>query len=158
MRGLPSLEDLRMDVRHALRALWRSPAFTLVAVVTLMLAIGANVVVFGVLNAVLLRPLDVRDPQNLYQLRLKPWASGKLLTTSYPAFEDYRQRSTTFSTDLRADWIRPYTRSRFADGTITQTTNASIRKTLYDDQPGSYSLAFSCSYGGIAQLSIPNCA
>ncbi len=85
------------DLRFALRMLWKSPAFTLVALVTLMLGIGANVVVFGVLNAVLLHPLDVSDPQNLYQLRLKPWTSFKLLTTSYPAFEDLRRRNTTFS-------------------------------------------------------------
>jgi predicted permease len=62
-----------------------------------MVGIGANVVVFGVVNAVLLRPLDVSEPHNLYQIRLKPWASFKTLTTSYPAFEDYRQRNTTFS-------------------------------------------------------------
>ena len=74
-----------MDVRYALRILWKSPAFTLVALVTLMLGIGANVVVFGVVNAVLLHPLDVSDPQNLYQLRIGSWANGKLLTTSYPA-------------------------------------------------------------------------
>jgi predicted permease len=91
------VKDLLLDVRFALRVLWKSPAFTLVALVTLMLGIGANVLVFGIVNAVLLRPLDVSDPQNLYQLRLKPWTSGKLLTTSYPAFEDYRQRSITFS-------------------------------------------------------------
>ncbi len=91
------MHDLLLDIRHALRVLWKSPAFTLVALVTLMLGIGANVVVFGVLNAVLLHPLDVSDPQNLYQLRLKPWTSFKLLTTSYPAFEDFRQRNTTFS-------------------------------------------------------------
>jgi predicted permease len=91
------MKDLLMDVRYALRVLWKSPAFTLVALVTLMLGIGANVVVFGVVNAVLLRPLDVSEPHNLYQIRLKPWASFKELTTSYPAFEDYRQRNTTFS-------------------------------------------------------------
>ncbi|MBA3881809.1 MAG: ABC transporter permease [Chthoniobacterales bacterium] len=95
--GLPLLEDLMLDVRYALRVLWKSPAFTLVGIFTLALGIGANVVVFGVVNAVLLRPLDVSDPHNLYQLRLKPWTSGKALTTSYPAFEDYRQRNTTFS-------------------------------------------------------------
>jgi predicted permease len=48
-------------------------------------------------NAVPLHPLDVSDPQNLYQLRLKPWTSFKLLTTSYPAYEDLRRRNTTFS-------------------------------------------------------------
>ena len=91
------MHDLLLDIRYALRVLWKSPAFTLVALVTLMLGIGANVVVFGVVNSVLLRPLDVGDPQNLYQLRLKPWTSFKELTTSYPAFEDIRQRNTTFS-------------------------------------------------------------
>ncbi len=91
------MRDVLLDVRYALRVLWKSPAFTLVAFVTLMLGIGANVIVFGVVNAVLLHPLDVRDPQNLYQLRLKPWTSFKLLTTSYPAFENLRQRNSTFS-------------------------------------------------------------
>src|SRR6266481_7669861 len=91
------MKDLLMDVRYALRILWKSPAFTLVALVTLMLGIGANVVVFGVVNAVLLHPLDVSDPQNLYQLRIGSWTNGKLLTTSYPAFGDIRQRNTTFS-------------------------------------------------------------
>src|SRR5438874_11740083 len=90
------MHDLLLDIRYALRVLWKSPAFTLVALVTLMLGIGANILVFGVVNAVLLLPLDVSDLQRLYQLRLKPWTSGKALTTSYPAFEDYRQRTTTF--------------------------------------------------------------
>jgi hypothetical protein len=90
-------DQLWQDVVFACRVLRKSPAFTLVAVFTLMLSIGANVVVFGVVNAVLLHPLDVSDPQNLYQLRLGEWTSGKLLTTSYPAYHDYRQRNTTFS-------------------------------------------------------------
>jgi predicted permease len=91
------MRDLLLDIRYALRVLWKSPAFTLVALVTLMLGIGANVVVFGVVNAVLLHPLEVSDPQNLYQLRLKPWTSFKLLTTSYPAYGDLSRRNTTFS-------------------------------------------------------------
>jgi predicted permease len=91
------MKDLLLDIRYALRVLWKSPAFALVAIVTLMLGIGANVLVFGVVNAVVLRPLEVSEPQNLYELRLKPWTAWKLLTTSYPAFEDYQQRNTTFS-------------------------------------------------------------
>jgi predicted permease len=91
------MRDLLLDIRYAVRVLWKSPAFTLVALLTLTLGIGANVVVFGIVNAVLLHPLDVSDPQNLYQLRLKPWTSFKLLTTSYPAYEDLRRRNSTFS-------------------------------------------------------------
>jgi hypothetical protein len=56
------LENLLRDVRYGFRGLRRSPAFTLVALVTLALGIGANVVVFSVLNAILLRPLEVNDP------------------------------------------------------------------------------------------------
>jgi predicted permease len=91
------MKDLLLDIRYAMRVLWKSPAFTLVALITLMLGIGANVVVFGLVNAVLLRPLDVSDSKNLYQLRVGPWTNFKSLTTSYPAFEDYQRRNTTFS-------------------------------------------------------------
>src|SRR5580693_6398334 len=91
------VDNLVLDVHYAFRVLRKSPAFTVVALLTLMLGIGANVVVFGVVNAVLLHPLEVSDPQSLYQIRHKPWMSGRLLTTSYPAFEDFRQRNTTFS-------------------------------------------------------------
>src|SRR5882724_1159902 len=91
------MNDLLMDIRYALRVLRKSPAFTLVALLTLTLGIGANVVVFGIVNAILLRPLDVSDPQNLYQVRNGVWTNWKLLTTSYPAFQDYQKRNTTLS-------------------------------------------------------------
>ena len=114
------MKDLLLDIRYAVRVLWKSPAFTLVAVLTLMLGIGANIVVFGVMNAVLLHPLDVSDPQNLYQLRHREWTYGKLLTTSYPAFEDFRQRNTTF-TGVAA--FNGYAHARLSWGNSTKSVN-----------------------------------
>lgn len=90
-----SLNGLWHDVRYALRQMRRSPGFALTAIVTLALGIGANIVVFGVLNAVLLDPLhEVKEPGRLYQLSQKEWMSGG---PSYPAYEDFKRRNTTFS-------------------------------------------------------------
>src|SRR6201999_893066 len=62
----PTLESVWADVRFALRQLRKSPGFTITAVLTLTLAIGANAVVFGVLNALILRPLNVPQPESLF--------------------------------------------------------------------------------------------
>jgi predicted permease len=95
--GLSLMQDLLLDVRFALRGFRRNPAFALVAVLSLALAIGANGFVFAVLNTVVLRPFEVSDPQSLYQIRYGPRMSGSNLTTSYPAFQDLRRRNTSFS-------------------------------------------------------------
>ncbi len=89
-----SLEGVWRDVKFALRQLKRSPGFAVTAIVTLALGIGANIVVFGVLNAVILHPLSIADPQSVYQIYHKEWMSGG---PSYPAFEDFRRRNTTFA-------------------------------------------------------------
>ncbi|HTW47686.1 MAG TPA: ABC transporter permease [Acidobacteriaceae bacterium] len=88
------IDGVWRDVKFALRQLRRSPGFAVTAMVTLALGIGANIVVFGVLNAVLLQPLPVKDPQQIVQIYHKEWMSGG---PSFPAFEDYQQRNTTFS-------------------------------------------------------------
>ena len=89
----PTLESIWSDVRFALRQLRRSPGFTIAAVLTLALAIGANAVVFSILNAFLLRPLNVSRPESLYQLQHGDEASAY---QSYPDYIDLRDRSRSF--------------------------------------------------------------
>ena len=65
-----SIESLLRDVRYALRGFARSPGFTAVAIITLALGIGANTAVFQLLDAVRLRSLPIRRPQELVELRI----------------------------------------------------------------------------------------
>src|ERR1700723_182302 len=78
-----NLETFWSDMRYAARQLRRSPGFTLTAVLTLALAIGANAVVFSVLNALILRPLNVPQPRSLYGI----WHTGSNdMSQSYPDY------------------------------------------------------------------------
>jgi len=80
------------DVRYSLRVLRKSPGFTIAAVLTLALAIGANAVVFAVLNALILRPLNVPHADSLYTLE----HGDKEQSTSYPDYLDLRARNRSF--------------------------------------------------------------
>jgi predicted permease len=94
----PTLESIVSDVRFAFRQLRRSPGFTIAAVLTLALAIGANAVVFSILDAFLLRPLNVARPSSLYELQHGTDISNY---QSYPDYLDLRDRNRTFD-DLAA--------------------------------------------------------
>ena len=97
--GAPSafLRAIRQDVRHALRMLRRTPGFTLAALATLALAIGANSAIFSVAHGVLMRPLPYPDADRLAMV----WMDNARISLredwhSYPGYADYRAGNTTF--------------------------------------------------------------
>src|SRR5580698_7952127 len=88
------MSGLFQDIRYAMRQLRKSPGFTLAAVITLALAIGANAVVFSVMDAFLLRPLNVPNAQSLYAIERR--ASFLDPSQSYPDYLDIRERNRSF--------------------------------------------------------------
>ena len=80
------------DLGYAIRQLRKSPGFTFAAILTLAVAIGANAVVFSLLNQLVLRPLNVPGGENLYQVQ---WPQG-FPAQSYPDYLDLRDRSRSF--------------------------------------------------------------
>ena len=90
------IETVIQDVRFGLRVLRKSPGFTVVAVFTLALAIGANAVVFGLLNALILRPLNVPQPESLYGIDRARDDPAQQSLQSYPDYLDLRDRNRSF--------------------------------------------------------------
>ena len=91
-------------MRYAIRVLGKSPTFTLVAILSLALGIGANTAIFTLLDQVLLRALPVRAPEQLVTLQFTGGDEGSLrsrdeggLYFSYPMYRDLRDRNTVFS-------------------------------------------------------------
>jgi predicted permease len=81
------------DMRYSLRVLLKSPGFTIVAVLTLALAIGANAIVFAVLNGLFLRPLNVPQGRSLYSIQR---GNDNYIIQSYPDYLDLRDRNRSF--------------------------------------------------------------
>ncbi|MGA8311908.1 MAG: ABC transporter permease [Terriglobales bacterium] len=92
------MTTLLQDLRFALRQLRKSSGFSIAAILTLAMAIGANAVVFGVMNGLILRPLNVPQAQSLYAIER---ASDKDMAQSYPNYLDLRDRNRSFD-DLAA--------------------------------------------------------
>jgi predicted permease len=92
------MHEIWMDLKVATRRLRRSPGFALTVVVSLTMAIAANLVVFGVLNAAVTRQMGIAAPEQVWEVVQKP---AGYTNESYPDYRDFESRNTTF-TDIAA--------------------------------------------------------
>jgi predicted permease len=96
------MSSIVQNLRYSIRMLWKSPSFSMVAVVTLALAIGANATIFSFINGLLLRPIaGVERPDRLVGIYTSDYSSGAYGASSYPDYLDFRAQASAF-TDLAA--------------------------------------------------------
>lgn len=92
-RGTRRLEDLWRDARFAVRMLWRAPLFAATAILTIALGVGANTLVFSVVQGLVLRPLPIDKPERVWFVQ---W-SGSAVSHSFPLYRQLRDRNRTFA-------------------------------------------------------------
>ena len=115
--GWGSAERLIQDVRFAVRSLRRNPGFALVAILTLALGVGPTAAVFGVLDAVVLRPLPVPEPHRL--VRVVPQMRGSRWILVYPLFEGLRDQQQSLD-GIFAVSDQPNLKVRFDDSSAPE--------------------------------------
>ena len=123
--GLRLFDELRGDVTYAVRLLRRSPAFTIVALLSLALGIGANTAIFSLIDSVLVKTLPVQDPQQLFFVDNSGGKSGGSSGPPYPCFERLRDHNRFLSSiaafsqrqfKLSIDGVPERVRGQFASG------------------------------------------
>src|SRR5262249_25602361 len=95
-RGVKWLEEPGQDLRYGTRMLLKKPGFTLVAVITLALGIGANTAIFGLIDAVLIKTLPIERPEELFFID-NVGARGGGGSPPYPCFEQFRKQGQSFA-------------------------------------------------------------
>jgi putative ABC transport system permease protein len=127
-RAFALVETTAQDLRYALRTLRKSPGFTITTVAVLALAIGANTAMFSVLNAVLLRPLPYRSPEQLAMLWTEdPTQNFREGRSALPDVEQWRGQSRSFTDMASFDAV---SRMLTGDDGVEQILGASISPNL----------------------------
>jgi putative ABC transport system permease protein len=96
LRGMPVVESYIQDFRFGVRGLLKNRGFTLVALLTLAIGIGANTAMFTVLNAILVQPLPLRNPERLMALFSSNESGTQTFFSAPGVYLDWRERSTSF--------------------------------------------------------------
>lgn len=134
-RGVSFAESLVQDLRFGLRVLRKNPGFTSVAVITLALGIGANAAIFTVINAVMLRALPVKHPEELVTVgnpaRVHSWGTGNPRTDcfSYPLYRELRDNNQVFSSLLASANLG--TARMVIDGDMETTTGRLVTENYF---------------------------
>jgi predicted permease len=148
--GLRLFDELRADLSYALRLLRRSPAFTLVALLSLGLGIGANVAIFSLVDTVLLKTLPVEDPQRLVFVDNSGGKSGGSNGPPYPCFERIRDNNRFLSAiaafderlfKVSIDGVPERVRGQYASGSYfellgVRAIHGRVLAPADDSQPG----------------------
>jgi putative ABC transport system permease protein len=93
IKGGGLMETILQDLRYGARMLLKHPGFTLIAVITLALGIGANTAIFSLANAILLQPLPIKDAERIVDVRIFTANAAKMSAFSYPDYLDLRART-----------------------------------------------------------------
>ncbi len=128
-KKIPRMDALRQDIRHGLRRLARSPGFTIVALLTLALGIGANTAIFTVVNAIILKPLPYDHPEQLVGVFHRMRGTSDLSTLSPPNFIDVRTQTRALA-DVAAVNTSSFTIT--GTGTPVRVDGAQVSASLFD--------------------------
>ena len=151
---------LLTDIRYAVRMLWKRPGFTVVAVITLALGIGANTAIFSVINAVLLAPLPYEDPERLVAVwERQAITNENQQPVALPNLDDWKEQNRVFE---QLAITRNSTFNLTQDGETERVTGARVSSNFYsllrvkpilgrtflegEDKPGAQPVAL-ISYG-----------